>query len=476
MTDQPSISELHFADAPSVSTRIPGPKSRRLLDEQSAVESAAVSYPGAIPIAIDAAKGATLRDVDGNTFLDFFAGMGALNVGHSNPYVLEAVEAQLRKVTHTFDFPTEPRLELVEKLDEIAPSGLAGHSKVLFGGPTGSDAIEASIKLAKQHTGGDGLIAFRGSYHGQSAGALSLTAGRQFKRDYTPLLPDVTHVPFPHPTRHPDGFDAEFGNAICPVDAGECCQDAWCAIVLENVRELLADPYSGLANPAGICVEPVQATGGIVFPPPGFLAGLQELCAEHDVAFIVDEIQTGLGRTGEWFASDLYDVTPDIMPVSKSLGGVGLPLSATVYDERFDSWESSGHSGTFRGNVPAMAGGVRAIEYIQDHDLLSRTRSLGETVRSRLSELESAVPAIVDVRGEGLMWGLEFAPDEGGDRAGGADLVGAIQEAAYTNGVLVWTAGREGSVLRLMPPLVITETQLESGLDIIEDSILEHAG
>ncbi len=471
MDQQPDIREIHFSEEPSISGSVPGPNAKRLLERQEDVEASTVAYPKSVPFAPAEAKGTTVRDVDGNTFLDFFSGMSVLNVGHSNPYVLEGVEAQLGDLTHTLDFPTEARLDLIDKLNEIAPGDLAGNATAMFGGPTGSDAIEASIKLAKHITGGDELIAFRGSYHGGTAGALSLTAGRQFKNDVAPLLADVTHVPFPHPTRKPAPGTASEAAEICPVE-GPCCEDSRCALALENVHELLSDSYSGISDPAGIWIEPIQATGGIVTPPPGFLSGLKELCVEHEIPLIVDEIQTGMGRTGEWWASDVYDVTPDIMPVSKSISGVGLPLSLTVYDESYDTWGPGSHGGTFRGNVPAMVGGIRAIEYIQDQDLLPRARRLESTIQSRLENLADRTDEIVDVRGEGLMWAAEFAP--AADGISGGDRVSEIQQTAFENGVLVWSAGRDGAALRLMPPLVVTEHQLETGLDIVESAVLSN--
>ena len=190
MTAGPPIDDLHFDDAPNVDS-VPGPKTRSLLEKQREIDSSAVAYPNDIPIAFEAGKGATVRDADGNTYIDLFGGIGVLNVGHSNPYVLEAVREQTDKFVHTVDFPTEARLELIEKLDEIAPDGLRGQNRVVFGGPTGSDAVEASIKLAKYNTGGDGLIAFRGAYHGATTGAMSVTSNKKFKGHYTPLLSDV---------------------------------------------------------------------------------------------------------------------------------------------------------------------------------------------------------------------------------------------------------------------------------------------
>ena len=482
MGSQPPIADLHYETAPDLVTEVPGPESRRLVEKQKEVDSSAVAYPHSVPIGIDAAKGATLRDVDGNTFIDFFAGIGVLNVGHTNPYVLEGVEAQLEKVAHTIDFPTEARIDLIEKLDEIAPGDLRGDNRVLFGGPTGSDAIEATIKLAKYNTGGSGMIAFRGSYHGASAGALSLTAGVQFKTDYAPLLADVQHVPFPHPTHSPEvALDVD-GDAMCPIDGADCCGKIECARSLANVDELLSDPYAGLPDPAGVWVEPVQATGGLVYPPPGFLRGLKELTEAHDIPLIVDEIQTGFGRTGEWFASDRYDVTPDIMPMSKSISGIGLPLAATMYREDYDTWGPGGHVGTYRGNAPAMVGGLRAIEYIRDQDLLAHARRLGGDIGSRLEDLAADHDRITDVRGEGLFWGIEFADAADGtgaadtDHPEASDVVNAVQTACYESGLLIWKAGRFGEVVRIMPPLVVTEDLLETGLDILTDSVDEVLG
>lgn len=453
MVSQPPIDELHFSDAPRVDTSIPGPASERLLDRQERLDSNAVAYPKSIPIAIDEAKGATLKDADGNLFLDFFGGIGVLNVGHSNPYVLDGVKDQLDRVVHTVDFPTEARLDLIEKLDEIAPGALAGNNKVVFGGPTGSDAVEATIKLAKHVTGGDGLVAFRGAYHGGSSGALSLTAGKKYKESYTPLLADVYHLPYPHPTQSPfssdgTGFDAE--------------------AELENVRNLLEDPYSGLANPAGIWVEAIQGEGGVVTPPEGFLRGLKAIAADNDVPLIVDEIQTGFGRTGEWFASEWEGVTPDILPMAKAISGSGQPLSATMYRDEYDTWGPGAHVGTYRGNVPAMVGGVRAIEYVQDQDLLAHARETGSYIRERLRGVAEDVSQVRDVRGRGLFIGVEFEDSADGPAK---DLVSAIQTHCYERGVLVWTAGRRGEVLRLIPPLVLTRAQAETGTDVVVDAI-----
>ena len=447
----PPISDVHFEPAPDVE-QVPGPNSRRLLQRQREIDSSAVAYPDDIPLAFEEGSGATVRDVDGNTFIDMFAGIGVLNVGHANPYVLDAVHEQMDKLVHTVDFPTEARLELIETLDRIAPGSLAGNNRVVFGGPTGSDAIEASIKLAKYNTGGTGLISFRGAYHGPTSGAMSLTSNKKFKSHYTPLLPDVVHAPYPYP----------LAQGKTPDDA---VHDA-----LTEVRAIVEDPYGGVANPAGIFVEPIQGEGGVVVPPEGFLSGLREIADDNGLPLIFDEIQSGLGRTGEWFAADHFDVTPDVMTMAKALGGNGLPLSATMYREELDTWGPGDHAGTYRGHVTAMRAGTRAIEYIEAHDLLAHARELGEYIRGRLEELAETTPAIAEVRGKGLFIAAEIVDDDG---TPDGDAIDAVQQYCYERGVLVWSAGRYGSILRLLPPLVLTRELAEIALDAICDAI-EH--
>lgn len=449
MAAGPSIEDIHFDNAPDVGS-VPGAKSLELIERQQAIDSSAVAYPEDIPIAFEEGKGATVRDVDGNTYIDMFAGIGVLNVGHANPYVLEAVHEQSDKLVHTVDFPTEARLDLIEKLDEIAPGSLQGNSRVVFGGPTGSDAIEAAIKLSKYNTDGTGLIAFRGAYHGATSGAMSLTSNTGVKEAYTPLLPDVVHAPYPHPFRQDKSPKEAIDHA------------------LEEVQAIIEDPYGGLANPAGIFVEPIQGEGGVITPPEGFLKGLRDIATDNDVPLVFDEIQSGLGRSGQWWASEWYDVTPDVMTSAKALGGVGFPLSATIYDERLDTWESGDHAGTYRGHVVGMRAGTAAIEYIQEHDLLAHARDLGEYIQRRLNEAADGNPRIGEIRGKGLFIGAEFV-DENGDPDG--EAADALQDYCHQHGVLVWTAGRHGNVLRLLPPLVLTRDLAETALDIVVKGI-----
>jgi len=451
VTVGPPIAELHLAQEPDVG-EVPGEASRRLIERQSRLDSSAIAYPDRVPMALEEARGATLKDADGNVFLDLFGGIGVANVGHSNPYVVEAVVEQTERLVHTLDFPTEARLELIELLDEIAPGDLPGDARVVFGGPTGTDAVEATIKLAKDNTGGQGMIAFRGGYHGTSSGAMSLSSARKYKDDYTPLLADVAFAPYPDPVEL--GADPE----------------AAVERALSEVRAVVEDAYGGLANPAGIWVEPIQGEGGVVVPPDGFMAGLADIAAENDLPLVVDEIQTGIGRTGEWFASDHFDVSPDAVTMAKALGGIGLPLSCTLYREELDDWAAGSHVGTFRGYAPAFRAGKRAIEYIRGRDLLAHATAVGEYIQSRLREAAEDCPYLVDVRGEGLLVGAEFRTREG-DPFGG--FATDLQRRCFDRGVVVWTAGRDRHVLRLLPPLVLTDRQAAAAMDVVTDAVRE---
>jgi diaminobutyrate-2-oxoglutarate transaminase len=279
---------------------------------------------------------------------------------------------------------------------------------------------------------------------------MSITGNKKFKGHYTPLLSDVVHAPYPNPIEMDKSPEEAVDHA------------------LEEVQAIFEDPYGGLANPAGIFVEPIQGEGGVVVPPEGFLEGLRDVADDHEVPLVFDEIQSGLGRSGQWWASEWYDVTPDVMTTAKALGGTGFPLSATIYHEDLDTWGSGDHAGTYRGHVVAMRAGTRAIEYIQAHDLLAHARDLGESIRGRLGEVADDNPRIVDVRGKGLFVGCEFVDSDGNPDGDAAD---AIQDYCFEHGVLVWKAGRHGNVLRLLPPLVLTHDLAETALDVIVDAI-----
>jgi len=334
--------KLHFPD-PEVITEIPGPKSRAILEKQKLLDSNVVSYPLTYPFALEAAKGATLMDVDGNVYIDFSAGVSVCNVGYQNPDVLEVVKRQADKIIHTLDIPTQARIDILEALSKIAPGSMKGNSKIIFGGPSGSDAIEAAIKLAKVNKNGFGIITFEGGYHGQTSGALAATAKKSYKENYLPLIPGIFHAPYPYCYRCPFG-----------KEANEC--DMEC---LRFIEHLFEDPYSGLVQPAGMIVESIQGESGILIPPKEFIQGLARLCKENDVLFVCDEVQAGFGRTGTyWWSCEHFDVTPDAITMAKSLGGIGIPIAGMMYKKEFDEVNCIGEvrgKGLFLG-----------IEFVED--------------------------------------------------------------------------------------------------------------
>lgn len=450
------FADLSFLEAPKIVVKPPGPRARELLEKQKEVDSRAVYYPTAIPTAWEAGKGATLRDVDGNIYIDFMSGISVLNVGHSNPHVVEAVKRQLDRLTHALDIPTPERIQLVEKLVEIAPAGLKGNSRVLFGGPTGSDAVEGALKLAKFNTKHHTFLAFHGAYHGMTSGALSVTSKRSFRSGNLPLLADIHFAPYAYCYR------CAFGK-----EYPEC--DTQC---VRYVEYLLNDPESGFTDPAAIIVEPIQGEGGFIAPPHGYLRELRRICDENKILLIVDEIQSGFGRTGKMFACEYDDVTPDVMTIAKAVGGIGIPLSGCVIRKTLDTWEPGGHLGTFRGNVLACVAGFEAIKYTQEEGLVERSAREGARMMKRLKDLQQESKTIGEVRGKGMMVAAEFVEDKRTKKPA-IELVRKIQAKCFERGVLVWKAGHWPNVIRFLPPLVITHEHLDKGLDVFSEVVNE---
>ncbi|MBS1253808.1 MAG: Diaminobutyrate--2-oxoglutarate aminotransferase [Anaerolineales bacterium] len=445
--------DLSFADAPSIKTAPPGPRSQEYLDYHFSREGTVVSYPKGMPMAIRRAKGATVEDVDGNVYIDFFGGAGVMNVGHANPQVLQAVEEQLPELTHALDFPNPSRRKLVETLHSILPAAL---NRVSFGGPTGSDAVEAAIKLARYNTGRYPIIAFEGSYHGMTAGALSLSSGVSFKEDFLPLLPEVHFVPYPYHYRCPFGEEVE-----------DC--DAACARYLEHV---LDDPHSGVGKPAAVIVEPIQGEGGSIAPGPKFLTMVREICDKHDVLLIADEIQAGFCRTGKMFSCEHSGVVPDIMTLSKALGGIGLPISGIAYKEELDTWPAGKHIGTFRGNVTAFAAGAAAIDFMVKTGLADHVMNLGESMLGWLKEIEGDSPIVGEARGKGLMMGVEMVKDKA-TKEPAPELARKVRTACHQRGLLIEIGGHYFNVARFLPPLVVTEDLARKGVDIFAEAVRE---
>lgn len=451
MSEPERFESLHFPDAPSVSGEVPGPRSRELLAQQAELESNARSYPRSVPIAIEEGRGATMRDADGNTYIDFFGGAGVLNVGHCNPDVMAAASEQQGKLVHALDFPTSTKISLMRKLKALLPGRLRQSARFHFGGPTGSDAIEAAIKLVRAATGRSAIVAFQGSYHGMTAEALAVTSDVGCGG---PVSTPVHFMPYPYCYRCPLGLQADSCGLAC-------------AKLLDTS---LSDPHSGLPKPAAVLIEPIQGEGGTIVPPEGYLREVREITQRHDVPLIVDEIQSGFARTGRMFACEEEGISPDVITLSKALGGIGYPLSCIAYDERLDAWQPGAHIGTFRGHQVAMAAGAAAIDFMQETNLAAHAAELGELALSRLRQAENTHERIGEVRGRGLMIGVELVTDRE-SRTPAPALAGALRRSCCERGVVIEVGGHHHNVARFLPPLVLTRQLLLRGVEIFLDAL-----
>jgi len=443
--------ELSFSEAPLIKTTPPGPLSKDLLEFQSVYEGSAVSYPRGLPMALKRGKGATVEDVDGNIYIDFFGGAAVLNVGHSNPEVIAAAAAQIKELTHSLDIPHPTRKALVERLMPLLPDSI---NRVFFGGPTGSDAVESALKLARSNTGRVPVIAFEGGYHGMSAGALSLTSGLSFKEDFLPLLPEVHFIPYAYCYRcafgrKPDSCDLE------------------CAGFLEHVLE---SPHSGVGKPAAIVIEAVQGEGGSIVPPEGYMPAIRKICSKYDVLMITDEIQAGFCRTGKIFSFDHTGIVPDILTMSKALGGIGFPISGIAYKEGLNIWPPGKHIGTFRGNLVAYAAGRAALDFMLENNLADHALNLGTHILTWLNEIEKDSRIIGEARGIGLMLGVELVKDKE-TRTPAPDLAGKLRTYCHQRGLLIEIGGHYSNVARFLPPLVLSEELALKGIEIFEDAV-----
>ena len=427
-----------------------------LLQRQRQRESNARSYPRRIPIALARAGGIYVEDVEGRVFIDCLAGAGTLALGHNHPRVRAALERCLRGglPLHTLDLTTPVKDRFVSDLLATLPSEFAARARVQFCGPSGSDAVEAALKLVRTHTGRGTVIAFRGAYHGMTHGALALMGNLGPKIALGTGLADVQFAPFPYAYRCPFGI------------GGDGCT----AAALACLRSLLEDPEGGVPKPAAIILEPVQGEGGVIPAPREFLVGVRALATEHDIPLILDEVQTGFGRTGTMFAFEQAGIEPDVLVLSKALGG-GLPLSVVVYDQRFDGWAPGAHAGTFRGHQLAMAAGSETLLVLRGEQLGRHSAELGARFLAKLEALAREHAAIGQVRGRGLMVGVELvepqaARDAIGARPAAPALAAAVQRECLRRGLIVELGGRHGSVVRFLPPLIITRAELDEVFSI----------
>ena len=405
------------------------------------LESEVRSYSRGWPVVFDRAVGSRLYAEDGKPYLDFFAGAGALNYGHNNPTLKQALLDYITRdgVTHALDMFTVAKRDLLETLQEniLAPREL--DYKVIFPGPGGANAVEAALKLARKVTGRESVINFTNAFHGMTLGALSVT-GNSMKRNGAGI-PLVHATPMPY-DQYFDGVYPDF-------------------LYFER---LLEDSGSGLNEPAAVIVETVQGEGGINAAGFEWLRGLADLCHRHEILLIVDDVQMGCGRTGPFFSFEDAGIVPDMVCLSKSIGGYGLPLALTLIKPELDVWEPGEHNGTFRGINPAFVTAAEALRvYWSDDELEKSTRAKGERFGAALKGIAEAYPdAGLTAKGRGLARGLEFSSGE---------LAGQVCGAAFERGLLMETSGPDGEVMKLLPPLTLTDAEVDEGLGIIDESV-----
>ncbi|MGR5419109.1 pyridoxal phosphate-dependent class III aminotransferase [Vibrio diabolicus] len=438
----------------------------QVLIDQAEHESEVRSYPRRLPIAIKQAFGCLVEDTRGQIFLDCLAGAGTLALGYNHPEINQALKEQLDSGLpyQTLDIATSAKTTFIQSVKSFLPQELSENSVIQFCGPSGADAVEAAIKLAKQTTGRNTMFAFRGAYHGMTNGTMGMMGNLGTKARRTGLMSDVHFMPFPYNLRCPFGLGGDEGAKAS----------------IRYIDRLLNDDESGIMKPAAIIVEPVQGEGGVVPAPAFWLRELRRICDEHGILLIFDEIQCGVGKTGYNFAFEESGIVPDILCLSKAIGG-GLPMSLLVINKQHDTWKPGEHTGTFRGNQLAMVSGAKALEIIQRDNLVEHANIAGQYLRYGLESIQKRVNCIAEVRGKGLMLGVEIKNPNGelnkfGEPQADSELTLSIQRAALERGLIVEKGGREGAVIRFLPPLIISFEQIDFALCVFEDAILAAGG
>ncbi|MFZ5817270.1 MAG: 4-aminobutyrate--2-oxoglutarate transaminase [Bacillota bacterium] len=443
-------------------TAVPGPVSQELMSRKERLIANAFSIH--VPVAIAEAHGALVTDVDGNVFIDLAGGLGCMNVGHSHPRVVKAIQESAAKFTHT-DFSVimyENYIQLAERLTALAPGGFA--KKACFFN-AGAEAVENAVKFARKYTGKRAIIALEGAFHGRTNLTMSLTSKvKPYKEGFGPFAPEIYRVPAPYTYRRPSAMsEAEFVR--------------FCGDALERALTTMVAP----SDLAAIILEPVQGEGGFVPLHPDYLHRVQELAAKHNFLIIADEIQSGFGRTGTFFASEQLGLVPDLICVGKSLAA-GMPLSGVIgRAEVMDAPGDSTIGGTYVGNPVACAAANAVLDVMEEESLLSRARAVGEIFRTRFGALSTKLDALAgsklqvgEVRGLGAMIGMEMVKDRATKEPAAAE-VNQIMQKCISRGVIIVKCGIYGNVLRMLVPLVITDEQLHEALDIIEEACLEVA-
>jgi 4-aminobutyrate aminotransferase len=435
---------------PRLLTQLPGPNAKRVLEKDAKFMSP--SYARDYPLVAKRGRGAVVEDVDGNSFLDFAAGIAVCSTGHCHPKVVAAIQKQAAELIHMSgtDFYYESLPQLAERLVATMPG--AEHKKVFFGN-SGTEAVEGAIKLARYATKRDKLIAFYGGFHGRTMGSLSLTASKSTQRKgFGALLSGVEHIHYPYAYRCAYGHGAE----TCGAEILE---------MLEN------DMFKRLFDPedvAGIIIEPIQGEGGYIAAPKFFLQELQRICMKYGIMLILDEVQSGMGRTGKWWAYEHAGIEPDIITTAKGIAS-GLPLSAFIAKESVMKWGPGAHGSTFGGNPVAIAAALTTMDLIESQ-YMENARRMGDYLFGRMVEWTRKFKVVGDVRGRGLMIGIEIVRDQR-TKEKAADLRNAIVDLAFHKGLLVLGAGENS--LRLSPPLLIDEEQADFAVKMLEECFRE---
>lgn len=440
-----------MADYPKIVVTPPGPKARELVKKDE--EFISPSYGRFYPLVVESGKGCIVKDVDGNEYIDFNSGLVCLGVGHNHPKVVAAIKSQCDRFLHysNTDFFYREVVDLAEKLAQITPG--SPEKKVCFGN-SGAEAIEAAVKLAKWHTRRQLFIGFTGAFHGRTVGSLSFTASKPTqKRYFFPLMPGVTHVPYAYCYR-------------CPykLTYPEC--HYWC---VDFIDEYVLQKYVPPEDTAAIVFESIQGEGGYVVPPPEYFQRIKKLADKYGLLLIDDEVQSGMGRTGKWFAIEHWGVEPDILCTAKALAS-GLPLGAAIAKAKIMDWVAGSHASTFGGNPLSCVAADAVIEIVKEEKLLENAAKQGAYIMKRLGELKEQSEIVGDVRGKGLMIGMEIVEDKESKKPAPQKVTDIIMRS-WKRGINVISCG--ASTIRVAPPLIITRDLIDSAVDIIGDSVRE---
>ena len=438
-----------MAKAPEIKVEPPGPEAKRIVEQDTKYLATSTKTS---PLVVRRAEGAVVWDVDGNTFLDFASGVAVMNLGHSHPAVVKAIVEQAQRFTHFAgtDYYYDVLAGLAERLCSLA-APIQGEKRVFFSN-SGTECVEAAMKLARWSTQRKQYLSFIGGFHGRTLGSLSLTASKRVQQErYFPSMPGVTRIPYGYCYRCP--YHLEYPS--CGI---------WCARALE---ELHFDTYLPPEEVAALFMEPVQGEGGYIVPPNEFVRTMHATCRKHGILFVDDEVQAGMGRTGRLWAIEHFGVDPDVICTAKALGS-GIPIGATIFRKELDWGKRGAHSNTYGGNAVACASALATLDAIEREDLVREAESKGRHLRKRLEEMKERFEIIGDVRGLGMMQATEFVKDRT-TKEPACQERDRIEELCFRRGLVAIGCGRSG--IRYIPPLTITMEQLDAGLDVLEGAI-----